>query len=68
MVLAHVCYSKSIIKDKTFNLHVPTSNGFKECHFFSIELMKHEQYLGGKKSHSLASEMARGEMPYVQII
>lgn len=68
MVLSHGCYSKSIIKDKTFNRHVPTSNGFKACHFFSIELMKREECLGEKKSHSLASEMARGEMTYVQII
>ena len=61
----HVGYhkSKSIINDKTFNLHAPTSNGFRACHSFSRQLMKHEDYLERmKKSHSLASGMPRGEM------
>ena len=60
--------SKSIINDKTFNLYAPTSDGFRDCHSFSLQLMKHEEYLERiKKSHSLAPKMPGGEMTYVQM-
>lgn len=54
--------SKSIIKNKTFNLHVRTSNGFRKYRFFSLQFMKHEEYLEREKASFISLRDAkRGE-------